>query len=282
MILLIADSGSTKTEWRLVKNEQVVAKVRTIGFNPYYADTATIVAGLREQLLPMLNGLVPDAVYFYGSGCTGPVANQIVADAIEAVFPTVSRVNVASDMLGAAKAACGHKRGIICILGTGSNAAVYDGESIISPGRSLGFWLGDEGSGAYLGRLLAVQFLHGLLPEALSEAFKQRFPLDRLTVLENAYHRPFPNRYFSQFTPFLSEYSGQPVVDALVRDAFGAFLRLYVLPLPESRQQPVHFVGSVAEYFESQLRQAVADCNLQMGRIIPAPIDELVRFHQTL
>lgn len=281
MMVLIADSGATKTEWRLVKNEQVVAKVRTTGFNPYYADTAAIVAGLRNELVPMLTGLVPDAVYFYGSGCTGPAANRIVADALQTVFPGINRVDVESDMLGAGRAAGGHEPGVVCILGTGSNAALYDGNTITSPSRSLGFWLGDEGSGAYLGRTLAVQFLHGILPAELAEAFRLRFPIDRLSVLDNAYHQPFPNRYFSQFTPFLSENSGHPFVQALVRDAFCAFLRLYVLPYPEARRRPVHFVGSVANYFADQLRWAVADCQLQMGRIIPAPIDELVRFHQT-
>ncbi len=285
MTQLIADSGSTKTEWRLVENEQVNANVRTIGFNPYYADTTTIVAGLRQQLLPHLMQ-VPDAVYFYGSGCTGPAANQIVADAIQIVYPGARSVDVASDMLGAARAAVGRATigraaGVVCILGTGSNAALYDGTTITSPSRSLGFWLGDEGSGAYLGRTLVVQFLHGLLPADLAQGFRQRFAIDRLTVLDHAYQQPFPNRYFSQFTPFLSAHSEHPFVDALVHDAFMAFLQLYVLPYPEARQMPVHFVGSVAQYFESQLRRAVQHCELQTGRIVPAPIDELVRYHQT-
>ena len=281
MTILIADSGSTKTEWRLVKNEQVVAKVRTVGFNPYYADTAAIVAGLHEQLLPHLNALVPDQVYFYGSGCTGGAVNQLVADAIQTVFPAVSHVEVASDMVGAARAACGREPGVVCILGTGSNAALYDGHTITSPSRSLGFWLGDEGGGAYLGRTLVVQFLHGLLPDELAQSFWDRFQIDRLTVLNNAYHQPFPNRYFSQFTPFLSEHAKHPFINTLVRDAFVAFLRLYVLPFPESKQGSVHFVGSVAQYFEYQLWQAVYECRLLPGRIIPAPIDELVLFHQT-
>lgn len=281
MTMLLADSGSTKTEWRLVKNEQIVAKVRTVGFNPYYADTAAIVAGLRDQLIPQLTGLNPDAVYFYGSGCTGLTANQLVIEAINVVFPTVQTVDVASDMLGAARAACGQQSGIVCILGTGANAAVYDGKAITSASRSLGFWLGDEGSGAYLGRTLVVQFLHGLLPADLANAFGQQFTVDRLSVLDNAYHQPFPNRYFSQFTPFLSAHIDHPFVDALVSEAFRAFLRLYVLPYRESEQAAVHFVGSVAGHFEQPLRRVMAEFQLPMGRLIMAPIDELVRFHQT-
>ncbi len=286
MTLLIADSGSTKTEWRLIDNEKIVASVRTVGFNPYYADTAAIVAGLREQLLPYLPTLLPEAVYFYGSGCTGPVVNQTVVDAIRVVFPQLQSVSVESDMLGAARAAfsraaTGQHTGVVCILGTGSNAAVYDGYAITSPSRSLGFWLGDEGSGAYLGRQLVVRLLHGQLPMELDTAFRQRFTIDRLTVLDKAYHQPFPNRYFSQFTPFLSEHSSHPFAYDLVYDAFMAFLRLYALPYPEARLSPIHFVGSVAGYFEQPLRAAVHTCGLQFGRIIPAPIDELVRFHRT-
>ncbi len=281
MNILIADSGSTKTEWRLVNNEKIVASVRTIGFNPYYTDSQAIVAELREHLMPHLTGLTPDSVYFYGSGCTGPAVNTIIIDALQVVFPGVLSVQVDSDMVGAARAVSGHDSGVVCILGTGSNAAVYDGTSITSPGRSLGFWLGDEGSGAYLGRELVVRFLHGQLPPDLNDAFRQRFAIDRLTVLENAYHQPFPNRYFSQFTPFLSEYIDHPFVSELVYRAFVAFLRLYVRPYPEALQMPVHFVGSVAGYFEPQLRAAVQACNLQMGQIIAAPIDELVRFHRT-
>ena len=286
MMQLIADSGSTKTEWRLLQNEKIVASVRTIGFNPYYADTTTIVAGLREQLLPQINGQAPDAIHFYGSGCTGPVANKTVADALRIIFPDVKSVNVASDVLGAARAAfgrdaSGREAGVICILGTGSNAAVYDGNTITSTSRSLGFWLGDEGSGAYLGRQLTVGFLHGQLPADLDAAFRLRFPIDRLTVLENAYHQPFPNRYFSQFTPFLSDHLAHPFVHDLVYNAFFTFLQLYFLPYPEAKQMPAHFVGSVAAYFEPPLRAAVQACNLQMGRIIPAPIDELVNFHRT-
>lgn len=280
MTILIADSGSTKTEWRLVTDSQVVA-VRTIGFNPYYADRPAIVAGLRDELLPTLAAQLPDVIYFYGSGCTGPAINQTVRDALQIAFPGVRRVEVESDMLGAARAALSHDSGIVCILGTGANAALYDGNELTSPSRSLGFWLGDEGSGAYLGRRLIVAFLHGLLPPDLTETFQQRFTIDRLTVLENAYHQPFPNRYFSQFTPFLSENGNHPFVDKLVYDAFTAFLRLYVQPYPESRQSTVSFVGSVAQYFEKQLRRAVADGQLRTGRIIPMPIDELVRFHQT-
>lgn len=281
MLTLIADSGSTKTEWRLVEAADVVRVGRTTGFNPYYQDTEAITEGLQHQLVPILGSLMPDNVFFYGAGCANPEANTRVADAIRAVFPAVKHVAIQSDMVGAARAACQQAPGLVCILGTGSNVARYDGQTITSPSRSLGFWLGDEGSGGHLGKLLVINFLQGQLPPDLHQAFQQHYALDRLTVLENAYHRPFPNRYFAQFTPFLAQYSGQPFVDGLVTAAFVSFLNLYVKPLVNHPGESVHFVGSVAYYFEPFLRQAVQAGPLTMGQLVPAPIDELVRFHQT-
>ncbi|MBD2703627.1 N-acetylglucosamine kinase [Spirosoma sp. BT702] len=279
-MLLIADSGSTKTDWRLVGPQGQAAAIQTDGFNPYYQTTDEMVATLQAQLVPQLKkGTVTD-VFFYGTGCTGETVNYIVANALHAVLPNVTTVSVNSDMLGAARGAAGHVPGIVCILGTGSNACCYDGKQIIRGIQSLGFWLGDEGSGGYLGKTLVRDFFQERLPDELRSAFQSRYALDRPTLLENAYQKPYPNRYFASFTPFLSEHLAHPYINDLVTDTFVLFLTTYVRRFPEASQWTVHFVGSIAYYFATLLEQAVTKTGLIMGQILKAPATRLVEFHK--
>ena len=279
-MLLIADSGSTKTDWRLVASDGSVHAIRTDGLNPYYQTTDQIAHTLQMQLLPVLDGAIVTDLYFYGAGCSGPTVNQIVADALRAVLPGLQVADVNSDMLGAARAAAGHNSGIVCILGTGSNACCYDGNQITRGIQSLGFWLGDEGSGGYLGKALVRDFFQQRMPGDLHDIFQQRYALDQPTLLENAYQKPYPNRYFASFTPFLSEHLGHPYITALVMDAFSLFIATYVAKFPESDQWPVHFVGSIAHYFAEPLRQAVDKAGLIMGQVLKSPAEQLVVYHK--
>ncbi|GAB4036624.1 BadF/BadG/BcrA/BcrD ATPase family protein [Spirosoma jeollabukense] len=279
-MLLIADSGSTKTDWRLVTSNGQPRAIQTDGFNPYYQTTDQIITTLRIQLTPHLNAADVRYVFFYGTGCTGPTVNYIVADALRAVLPSLQTVTVNSDMLGAARGSAGHEPGIICILGTGSNACCYDGTQIIRGIQSLGFWLGDEGSGGYLGKTLVRDFFQERLPADLKEAFQNRYALDRATLLENAYQKPYPNRYFASFTPFLADHLAHPYIATLLSDAFTLFLTTYVERFPEAGQWPVNFVGSIAYYFNEPLRLAVEKIGLQLGNILKAPIERLVEFHK--
>ena len=280
MTQLIADSGSTKTDWWLIGPDGLAYAFQTDGFNPYYQNTAQITNALQEQLMPALNGMAVSDVFFYGAGCSGPAVNPIVADALRAVLPGEPTVEVDSDMLGAARAGAGREPGIVCILGTGSNACCYDGRQITRGIQSLGFWLGDEGSGGYLGKTLVRDFFQDRLPAGLRDAFQRQYALDRPTLLENAYKKPFPNRYFASFTPFLSQNIAHPHIVNLVTDAFTLFLTTYVRRFPEADTWPVHFVGSVAHYFAGPLQQAVSAAGLTQGRIVQAPVDRLVEFHK--
>ena len=280
MYQLIADSGSTKTDWRLVGPDGQTHAFQTDGFNPYYQRTGQITDVLQAQLLPQLNGTAVENVFFYGAGCSGPAVNSIVADALRAVFAGVQTIDVNSDMLGAARAAAGRKPGIVCVLGTGSNACCYDGSQITRGIQSLGFWLGDEGGGGYLGKTLVRALFQERLPTDLRDAFQNRYALDRPTLLENAYQKPFPNRYFARFTPFLSENIAHPHVVGLVTDAFTLFLTTYVRQFPEADAWPVHFVGSVAHYFSEPLQRAILLADLTMGDVLKAPAERLVEFHK--
>ena len=279
-MLLIADSGSTKTDWRLTTADGQIYRIQTDGLNPYYQATDQLVATLTAQLAPYLPATVNTDVFFYGTGCTGPSVNQTIIDALRQVVPGLQNIEVYSDMLGAARAASGHNPGIVCILGTGSNACCYDGRQIMRGIQSLGFWLGDEGSGGYLGKTLVRDFFQERLPGELREAFYHRFALDRPTLLVNAYQKPFPNRYFASFTPFLADHLTHPYCAELVTDAFVLFLTTYVKRFSETHQWPVHFVGSIAHYFADFLRQAVQQTGLTMGHILKAPAERLVDFHK--
>lgn len=279
-MLLIADSGSTKTDWRLVTTDGSIRAIHTDGFNPYYQTTEQIAHTLRRQLLPALDGSMVTNVFFYGAGCSNLTVNEIVADALRAELSGLQAAEVNSDMLGAARATAGHNSGIVCILGTGSNACCYDGYQITSGIQSLGFWLGDEGSGGYLGKTLVRDFFQQRLPPDLHDVFQKRYSLDRPTLLENAYRKPYPNRYFAAFTPFLSEHLPHPYVGKLVMDAFSLFIATYVATFPEADRWPVHFVGSIAHYFAEPLRQSVQKAGLIMGRILKSPAEQLVDYHK--
>ncbi|RAJ97768.1 N-acetylglucosamine kinase-like BadF-type ATPase [Larkinella arboricola] len=279
-MILIADSGSTKTDWRTIDPRGQVSQARTIGFNPYYQDSAAIATELQTNLLPAVQETVTD-VFYYGTGCNSEESCGVVEKAIRTVFPAVKTVEVSSDLLGAARALCGHETGIACILGTGSNACLYDGRDIAQLSGTLGFWLGDEGSGGYLGKTLVTRFLHGQLPQELADKFQKRYPkVDRLTVLDHAYKQPFPNRYFAGFSKFLFDNRSHPVAYQIVYDAFSLFFDTYIRKFSDSEQTPIHFVGSVAFYYSDILRQVANDKGLTVRRILETPIAGLTLYHQ--
>ena len=253
--------------------------LRTDGINPYFQDKAQLVATLKVQLLPNLGNVVPDNIFFYGTGCNSPASNSIVSSALKAVFPGATSIDVQSDMLGAARGAARRQPAIVCILGTGANATTYDGQWLTSPSHSLGFWLGDEGSGGNLGKRLVTAFLHDKLPATLSRDFAQTYDLDRLTVLDHAYNKPYPNRYFAQFAPFLSTHRAEPFVQHLLQKSFADFLTLYVQRLPNALTQPIHVVGSIGHYFEAEIRQVMHRQGLEPGEFLQAPMSGLVQYH---
>lgn len=277
-MILLADSGSTKTDWLLYDYE--TTQFQSAGFNPFYQSGEVILEGLRREVVPNVHR-PPHAIFFYGAGCADEVSSRPVKEALATTFP-LATVEVNSDLLAAARALCQHEAGIACILGTGSNNCLYDGQKIINNIGSLGFWLGDEGSGGHLGKQLVVRFLHRELPSDLHEDFAQTYPtVSRLTVLDRAYKQPFPNRYFAGFTPFLSRHLAHPFIQEHLAASFGTFLDTYVCKHPDASTFPVHFTGSIAYYFQSALQDALNERGLRMGGIQRSPIEGLLRFHQT-
>ncbi|MEZ0608660.1 N-acetylglucosamine kinase [Fibrella sp. WM1] len=282
-ILLLADSGSTKTEWCLCQPGCPPISYHTDGLNPYFLTQEQLQQTIQTQLLPKLPALPasqPLSVFFYGAGCSGPEPNQRIEAAILGTLPATHSVSIASDMLGAARSVAGHSPGIVGILGTGSNVCYFNGDQIVSPAYSLGFWLGDEGSGGNLGKRLITAYLHGLLPDDIRSDFTERYSLDRLQVLDHAYNKPNPNRYFASFAPFLSQHQQHPFVQQLVVGAFTDFVQLYVRRMPNYDNTPIHVVGSVAYYFQSLLKAVLSEQGLIPGRIVQAPMPGLIDYHQ--
>lgn len=280
-MILIADSGSTKTDWRILDQNQVIAENQTVGFNPYYQDADSIANELKANLLPLCTKEVTQ-VYYYGTGVTNEEKANIIKDAILKVFPTCEHIEAQSDVVGAARAACGRSAGIACILGTGSNSIYFDGEKTGFQVPPLGFWLGDEGSGGHLGKSLLLSYLHKEMPLEIRVKFEEKFGMmDRLTVLENAYHKPFPNRYFASFSSFLFDNLEDDFCRNLVENCFQQFFQKYILKYPMCHEASVNFVGSVAFYYKELLAKVADSQGINIGNILKSPIDGLVAFHQS-
>ena len=277
-MILIADSGATKTDWRLLADDGTVAQARTQGFNPYFITTPQIEAVLRTELLPQLSA-PPTEVFFYGAGCLAPEKAAVVQRALEVVFPETT-VYVLHDLLAAARALCGHQPGIACILGTGANSCYYDGSRITAQRPNLGFWLGDEGSGGYLGKRLLTDFMHEALPADLLHLFERRYHATRDQMLHELYTQPMPSRYAASFAKFLFDHLDHPYAARLVYDAFAQFFERYVEKYAEAARCPVHFVGSVAFYYGNVLRRVASDRGVRLQHVLESPIAGLTLYHQ--
>ena len=256
-MILIADCGSTKIDWCVVNGAEIVRRVFTGGMNAVMLTEEEMAARIASELIPQLGDELIDEVYFYGAGCLAPEVCDNVRRAIAGNIPTASKIEVDTDLLAAARALCGHNPGIACIMGTGSNSCYYDGERICDNVSPLGYILGDEGSGAVLGKLLIGDVLKNQLPADLCEKFLAQYQLDRLTIIRRVYKEPQANRFLASVTPFLIQNIERKEIHDLVLNSFKAFFRRNVLQYKDARQLSVNLIGS----------------------IIKSPMEGLVAFH---
>lgn len=276
-MILIADSGSTKTHWCLVEHGKLLQEVFTKGTNPFFQSEEEIgneVAALVDQL----NGNHPDAVYFYGAGCAFPDKIEMVIRAIRRHLPEAA-VEVSTDMLAAARGLCGRRAGIACILGTGSNSCFYDGQQIVSNVSPLGFILGDEGSGAVLGKLLVGNLLKNQMAPGLKEEFLEQTQLTPADIIDRVYRQPFPNRFLASLSPFLARHLQEPGVRRLVQDSFCDFFRRNVMQYEGYARYPIHFIGSIAFHYRGVLKEAAEALGLQLGTVLQSPMEGLIAYH---
>ena len=286
-MILIADSGSTKTDWVLVNdNGQIQQRLTTAGINPYHQTDEEIVRSLpnllscgssRASELPLQWERDGGRLFFYGSGCTPEQSPRIQALLMENL-KSLLECEVYSDLLGAARAVCGKERGIACILGTGANSCLYDGERIVQNTPALGYILGDEGSGAVLGRRLLNALYKGRLPQHLREAFEQEMSLTMSDVIERVYRQPMANRFLASLSPFVARHLDEPELRNMVIDHFREFLRHNIVPY-NAPQLLIGFVGSMAFHYQAELREAAHSEGFVLGDVMKSPIDGLLRYH---
>ncbi|MDR0693847.1 MAG: ATPase [Prevotellaceae bacterium] len=277
-MILLADGGSTKVDWCVVNRGQLVKQVFTKGANPFFRTQDEISEELGIALLPGIGSYPIDAVYFYGAGCAFPEKNEIVAKAIRTHL-NVPTIEVGSDLLAAARGLCGRNAGIACILGTGSNSCYYDGSDIRENISPLGYVLGDEGSGAVLGRLLVGACLKNQLTRGLKEKFLSQFDLTPQLILERVYKQPLANRFLASLSPFLLQHIDDASVYELVSGAFTLFFKRNVMQY-DYRRHKVHLTGSVAWYYREVLQKVAAGLDITLGIITQSPMQGLMDYYK--
>lgn len=273
MTKLIADSGSTKTDWCICQQSNILQQIATQGLNPYHQSPHEIATTINDMASQVVYPEAISHIEFYGAGCALPQKSAIVAGALQEVFPQCQSIYVASDLEGAAKAVCKNLPGIACILGTGSNSCQFDGTHIVANTPSLGYILGDEGSGASLGRIMVGDLLKGQLPKDLCHEFFNEYNLDQAALLDSVYRQPLANRYLASFTPFLAKHRSHPAIHALLVGEFTRFFQRNVLAYDTTL--PVHFVGSIAHHFSQEVSEAAQALKLTIGQTLRTPIDGL-------
>ena len=278
-MILIADSGSTKTDWCVVENGVLVQQIFTKGTNPFFQSEEEISNEIATALLLELKTDEFDAVYFYGAGCGFPDKIEIVHRAISKQLKVKGNVEVATDMLAAARGLCGREAGIACIMGTGSNSCYYDGENIVANVSPLGFILGDEGSGACLGKLMVGDLLKNQMTPELKEKFLKQFDLTPADIIDRVYRKPFPNRFLASLSPFLAQNINEPCVHELVLNSFKAFFKRNIMQYENYQNLKVNLIGSVAFYYKEVLAEAAEAMGIQLGTIIQSPMEGLIKYH---
>ena len=272
---LIIDAGSTKMGWILMDGHEVKAHFVTKGFNPNYSPMQDLVETCRGASLPNDN---IHSIHYYGTGCGNEQNCQIIKDVFQNQFPD-AKIHVTHDLMAACHAALVHEKGIACILGTGANSCVYDGTNIIEKAVSLGYLVGDEGSGMHIGREVVRAYFYGFMPEDLRLKFEETYHLELKDFIDKVYHQPQPSRYLATFAKFAGEHQSNPFIKELVKGCFKTFIEAFVMRYSECKSLKISFVGSVAFHFKDTLKETLTDYGLTLGEVVPSPAEGLIRYY---
>ncbi|HHT35139.1 MAG TPA: ATPase [Bacteroidales bacterium] len=275
--ILIADSGATKTDWCLAHDGEILQRFSGTGISPVYQTEEEIAEEIRLQVMPHLKESEIHSIHFYGSGCI-PGKTILVENALYHSFP-IGDIHVYSDLIAAAHSLCGHNAGIACIMGTGSNSCEWNGSEVIAQVSPLGFILGDEGSGAALGRQLLGDALKNQLTPGLREKMLEELQLTPSLIIDKVYRQPFPSRFLASLAPFLLNNIADKSIRRIVSRGFSDFFERNVMQY-DYRKQEVHFVGSIARHFSDILREVAADKEIVIGKIEQSPMNGLINFLQ--
>ncbi len=277
-MILIADSGSTKTSWLAVEGDNNVTKIITAGYNPYYYKYEFLVNIIQNELLPKLKNHNVEKIYYYGSGCSSDINCTKVKTALWDKFPG-SLVEINHDLTGAAVALLKNNEGIACILGTGSNSCYWNGQEVVSNVPSVGYLLGDEGSGTYIGMKILKGILENKAPSNITSGFYHSFDLNFEKVLSRIYENTEPNRFFAGISKFAGDNINNPWIRAQVKQCFVDFIENQIKQYPNYSDIDISFTGSIAYYFKDLLIETMTENKLNLGIILQEPIDGLLDFH---
>ncbi|MES2268245.1 MAG: N-acetylglucosamine kinase [Bacteroidota bacterium] len=277
-MILVADSGSSKTDWLLSAPGQENKAFKSAGLNPYFLTEKEIARIIQEQV-PDMVAMAADIteIYFFGAGCSSPDRHEIVSNAISSLIPN-AYVSVDSDLLASAYATCGHEKGFCCVLGTGSNISFFDGEDIHDGQHGLGYALGDEGSGTWFGKALVTDYLYGNMPDDINAKFKAAYNLKKEDVIINVYQKPRGNSYLASFSKFLTEIRSTEYGQQLLKKGLLEFVETNVKSYPQYNKFKCHFVGSIAYVFADELKAVCEENDVHVGKIIRQPIVDLMEF----
>ncbi len=277
-MILIIDSGSTKAHFVLLGSDGISAEYISKGFNPYYYDRSDFYNLLRDELYLKIKGKRVERIYYYGAGCSSEVNCSMVEQTLAIFFPS-AEILAEHDLYGAAIALFGNSRGIACILGTGSNSCLWDGEHIMENVPSLGYMLGDEGSGTYLGKMALAAILSGEADAGIAKAFYREYRLTFSETLEKIYNKPYPNQFLSTLSLFLAKHMDNEWCREMIRKNFNDFIDKQISKYTDYQTTPVSFIGSVAFHFQSILKEVLDEHQISLGKVIKQPMDGLVAYH---
>ncbi len=275
--ILIADSGGTKCEWCFIA-EGKQKKIITEGLSPFFLSADAIKTVIQKKVLPKLKNISPECIYFYGTGLGLKENKSLLKKILKAVFPQAI-VEADTDILGAARSLCGNEKGNVCILGTGSNCCFYNGKKITVNFPGLGYVLGDEGSGAYMGKKVIQYYLNNIFDPSLKAAFDQQFALSKQDILQGVYTLEKPNHFLAGFAYFLLEHRGHYLIENIIEDALNDFFSQHLSKMKESTKYPIHFTGSVAYFFRDAIKEIAYNYSMLPEKIIQKPMDGLIQFH---
>jgi len=277
-MILIADSGGSKIDWRMISRNGTITQANGAGFNPYYQPLGDLKKSIEDVLMPRVSEEVTK-IFFYGTGVSSEKNQKTIQDVFHSYFRS-AYIEVGWDLLAAARALCGNEPGVACILGTGSNSCLYDGIEITDNVANLGWILADEGSGTHMGKQLVFDYFRKMMPEKLARQFHQRFPWSREEVLEKVYQQEKPGVFLASFSKFVFQHLKEPYCYHLVYNSFADFYEKTVMKYENYKSLRVHFTGSIAFYFSDVLRQVANDKGIAVKNILEAPISGLALFHQ--
>ena len=279
-MMIIVDSGSTKADWAIVYPDGRQELITTMGLNPFFQSQVEVEMVVQKEVLPLIDSETVGEIYFYGAGCHGAEQNNIIRHGLARFFPD-AYIEVDHDLLGSARATCGNQAGIACIIGTGSNTCLYDGFKIVDNVDNLGYLLGDEGSGYYIGKLLIRDIFLRRMPKDVNKAFEAAYPLTKNQLMDKIYGGT-PNVYIAGFAKFASEHRDHPYIQKLIGRSFEDLIKGYVLKYKGCHGLAIHFVGSIAYHFKDLLDLMLKKHRLRLGVIVQKPIQHLVEYHKVV